>query len=87
MIVPLAAGEQVGGMEAGVTGEAGGGVKVGDPVRIIREPFFGRIGQVAGLPPDLTGIPTESRVRVMDVVFPDGSRAVVPRANIEVIEG
>lgn len=87
IIVPLAPGERVEGIEAGQVGEARGGVKVGDPVRVIREPFFGRIGQVAGLPSDLTLIPTESRVRVMEVVFPDGSRAVVPRANIEVIEG
>jgi hypothetical protein len=56
-------------------------------VRVIREPFFGRIGQVVGLPSGLTAIPTESRVRVMEVAFPDGSKAVVPRANIEVIEG
>jgi hypothetical protein len=87
IIVPLAQGERVEGIEAGQTGEARGGVKVGDPVRVIREPFFGRIGQVVGLPSGLTAIPTESRVRVMEVAFPDGSKAVVPRANIEVIEG
>ncbi len=87
IIVPLAPGERVEGIEAGQTGEARGGIKVGDPVRVIREPFFGRIGQVAGLPSELTLIPTESRVRVMEVMFADGSRAVVPRANIEVIEG
>jgi hypothetical protein len=87
IIVPLEAGERMDGVEAGQVGEARGGVKVGDPVRVIREPFFGRIGQVAGLPPDLTVIPTESHVRVMEVMFSDGSRAVVPRANIEVIEG
>ena len=87
IIVPLAQGECVEGIEAGQVGEARAGVKVGDPVRVIREPFFGRIGQVVGLPSDLTLIPTESHVRVMEVMFADGSRAVVPRANIEVIEG
>lgn len=87
IIVPLASSEQVQGIEAGPRGEARGGVKVGDPVRVIRSPFFGRIGAVAGLPSDLQMVPTESRVRVMEVQFPDGSRAVVPRANIEVIEG
>ncbi len=87
IIVPLAPGEQVQGIEAGQRGEARGGVKVGDPVRVIRSPFFGRIGQVVGLPSDLQMVPTESRVRVMEVQFTDGSRAVVPRANIEVIEG
>lgn len=87
IIVPLTQGERVEGIEAGHVGEARGGVKVGDPVRVIREPFFGRIGQVVGLPLDLTLIPTESHVRVMEVMFSDGSRIVVPRANIEVIEG
>ena len=87
IIVPLAQGERMEEIEAGQVGEARGGVKVGDPVRVIREPFFGRIGQVVGLPSDLTLIPTESHVRVMEVMFADGSRAVVPRANIEVIEG
>jgi hypothetical protein len=87
IIVPLAQGERVEGIEAGQTGEARGGVKVGDPVRVIREPFFGRIGQVVGLPSGLTLIPTESHVRVMEVMFSDGSQAVIPRANIEVIEG
>jgi len=87
IIVPLASGERVEGIEAGQTGEARGGVKVGDPVRVIREPFFGRIGQVVGLPSGLTLIPTESHVRVMEVMFSDGSQAVIPRANIEVIEG
>jgi hypothetical protein len=87
VIVPLAQGERVEGIEAGQTGEARGGVKAGDPVRVIREPFFGRIGQVVGLPSGLTLIPTESRVRVMAVMFSDGSQAVIPRANIEVIEG
>ena len=63
------------------------GIKVGDLVRIIRDPLFGKIGEVSRLPPDLQKIPTESLVRVLEVRFPDGSTAVSPRANIEVIEG
>ncbi|BCA54040.1 hypothetical protein W02_11800 [Nitrospira sp. KM1] len=63
------------------------GIQIGDPVRIIRDPLFGRIGEVSALPPDLTKIPTESDVRVLEVKFPDGSRTVIPRTNIEVIEG
>ncbi len=63
------------------------GIRVGDPVRIIRDPLFGKIGEVSALPADLTKIPTESEVRVLEVQFSDGSRSVVPRANIEVIEG
>ena len=64
-----------------------GGIQVGDPVRIIRDPLFGKIGQVSALPPDLQKIPTESEVRVLEVRFPDGQVAVIPRTNIEVIEG
>ncbi len=63
------------------------GIRLGDPVRIIRDPLFGKIGAVSALPSDLTKIPTESEVRVLEVTFGDGSRAVIPRTNIEVIEG
>ena len=63
------------------------GISLGDPVRIIRDPMFGRIGEVSGLPSELTKIATESEVRVLEVTFADGKTAVIPRTNIEVIEG
>lgn len=63
------------------------GIRIGDQVRVIREPLFGKIGEVASLPSDLQKIPTESEVRVMEVRFSDGSRAMIPRTNIELIEG
>lgn len=63
------------------------GIRVGDQVRIIRDPLFGKIGSVAGLPADPQPIETESQVRVLEVHFPDGRRAVIPRANVEIIEG
>ena len=63
------------------------GIRLGDSVRIIRDPLFGKIGEVSALPSDLARIPTESDVRVLEVTFPDGARAVIPRTNIEVIEG
>ncbi len=62
-------------------------IQLGDPVRLIRDPLFGKIGEVSALPSDLTKIPTESDVRVLEVKFSDGSKAVIPRTNIEVIEG
>lgn len=62
------------------------GIRVGDPVRIIRDPMFGRIGEVSALPSELTKISTESDVRVLEVKFSDGKRVVIPRTNIEVIE-
>lgn len=63
------------------------GIRIGDPVRIIRDPMFGRIGEVSALPSELSKIPTESEVRVLEVAFSDGSKVVIPRTNIEVIEG
>ncbi|TKB75087.1 MAG: hypothetical protein E8D46_04135 [Nitrospira sp.] len=63
------------------------GIRIGDQVRIIRDPLFGKIGEVSSLPSELQKIPTESEVRVMEVRFADGSKAVIPRTNIELIEG
>ena len=62
------------------------GIRIGDPVRIIRDPLFGVIGEVSRLPSELQKIPTESDVRVLEVRFGDGRTAVIPRANIELIE-
>jgi hypothetical protein len=69
------------------TASSPGGLRLGDQVRIIRDPLFGKIGRVAALPPELKEIETESRVRVLEVEFPDRSSAVIPRANVELIEG
>ena len=63
------------------------GIRIGDQVRIIRDPLFGKLGEVASLPSDLQKIPTESEVRVMGIRFADGSTTMIPRANIELIEG
>lgn len=63
------------------------GIRLGDQVRIIRDPLFGRIGSVAGLPPDLRQIETESHVRVLEVTLSDNTTVVIPRANVEIIEG
>ncbi len=63
------------------------GIRVGDQVRIIRDPLFGKIGSVVELPSDPQPIETESQVRVLEVQFSDGRRAVIPRANVELIEG
>jgi len=59
---------------------------VGDLVRIIREPYFGRIGKVVELPPELTKVESETMVRILKTEFPDGEKAVLPRANVELIE-
>lgn len=64
----------------------GAGLEVGSLLRVIREPHFGRIGRVVELPSELRELDTEARVRVLVVEFSDGvERAVVPRANVELI--
>ncbi len=63
-----------------------GGIKVGDTIRIIREPYFGIIARVKDLPSELQLIPTESHVRVLVATLPDGRDVTIPRANVEMIE-
>lgn len=63
-----------------------GALKEGDPIRIIRDPFFGKIGRVKSLPNELARIETESPVRILTAEFSDGTTAVIPRANVELIE-
>lgn len=57
------------------------------PVRLIREPYFGRLAKVVGLPVQPEQIPSGAKVRVAQVELSDGSRFTVPRANLELIEG
>lgn len=58
----------------------------GTPIRIIREPYFGRLATVAELPPELVEIPTGAHVRVLAARLQDGEQVTVPRANVEIIE-
>ena len=82
VIIPLGKeGRDVAGAHA-----VEGGVKAGDEVRIIREPYFGRLGRIKALQPQLTKIETEAKVRVMDVELAGGEVVTVPRANVELIE-
>ncbi|MBF0314671.1 MAG: hypothetical protein HQK50_09150 [Oligoflexia bacterium] len=62
-------------------------VKPGDSIRIIRQPYFGKIGVVHSLPPELQAIESETKARILEVIFPDSPKPVViPRANIELIQ-
>ena len=63
------------------------GLEIGAPVRCIRSPYFGKIGKVSDLPIELKEMPSETLVRVLEVELDGGDRVVVPRANVEVIEG
>jgi transcription antitermination factor NusG len=62
------------------------GISMGDPVRGIRAPYFGQLGTVVELPVEPEALESESRARVMVIEFEDGTRARLPRANVEVIE-
>jgi len=62
------------------------GLRPGDRVRIIREPYFGVIGQVEELVSDLLQIETEARVRALRVRTSDARILTVPRANVEIIK-
>jgi len=65
---------------------AEGGLALGMPVRIIRQPNFGRIGTVTSLPVELQTIETEAKARVLGVELEDGTKVLLPRANVEIIE-
>lgn len=61
-------------------------LNIGTPIRIIREPYFGKLATVAALPPELIEIPTGAHVRVLEAEIGGGERVVVPRANVEIIQ-
>ena len=55
------------------------------PVRVIRAPYFGRVGEVISLPAPLVEMESEAMVRVAEIKFENGDIAIVPRANLEMI--
>jgi len=66
--------------------ELSDGMTQGTSIRIIRQPYFGYLGRVVGLPVELQTVETESKVRVVEVELEDGRRVIVSRANVEIIE-
>ncbi len=84
IIIPL----ETGAVKAEAEGEElfKKGMSSGMRVRIIRDPYFGALGNISGLPVDLQRVDTESLVRVLDVALDDGRTVTVPRANVEIIE-
>jgi len=83
IIIPSTRAEDEGGGPA--ADAAAGGLTIGAPVRIIREPGFGRLGVVKTLPPEARQVESEAKVRVVELAFPDGETMIVPRTNVEVI--
>ncbi len=81
VIVPL---DQPGALSAPES--AGGELAIGTPIRVIREPYFGALGTVTALPPELVQVESETWVRVLEAKLQDGRTVTVPRANVEIIE-
>lgn len=86
IVIPLVsdAAERV---EDGKDESVEGVLEVGSSVRIIREPYFGKLGRVTELPVELQNLETEARVRVLCVELEGGQQTTLPRANVEAIEG
>lgn len=61
------------------------GLMPGTAIRIISEPYFGSLGHVSELPPELQLVETGSKVRVLTAELDDGRIVTVPRANVEII--
>jgi hypothetical protein len=83
IIVPIE-GEKL--PAGGVVGAESTGLEIGSTIRVIREPHFGHLGVVTELPNELQEMESESMVRVLKVRFEDGGEALLPRANVEMIE-
>ena len=82
VIVPLA--EAAGDLQAK---DKAMSLAPGTPIRVIREPYFGRLGQVTALPPQPQTVDSGARVRVLQAKLDDGQEVTVPRANVEIIAG
>jgi hypothetical protein len=63
-----------------------GQLVAGRPVRIIRDPYFGLIGEVGELPSEPTALGSGSKARVLEVKLDSGESVIIPRANVELIE-
>lgn len=83
VIVPLSADELKGSDfdEDKITG-----IEPGSLVRVIRAPYFGVLGTVSSLPPELTRMESGTLVRVAEVTLADGRCVLLPRANLEMVE-
>ena len=60
-------------------------LKIGTPVRVIREPYFGKLGTVTELPAHLMVVDSGTEVRVLRAKIDGAGEVLVPRANVEII--
>ena len=82
IVIPLTQ-EQMTGQHQEI--HASEGIQPGSLVRVIRAPYFGRMGRVTGLPPELQKMESETMVRVAEVEI-DDKKMIIPRANLEMVE-
>jgi len=61
-------------------------LEIGSTIRVIREPNFGHIAKITGLPEKLTKVESETLVRILEAELSNGEKVILPRANVEVIE-
>jgi hypothetical protein len=82
IVLPMAESELYIGEEV-----KAGALQEGTPIRVIREPYFGRIGRVTQLPPEPRPLESETKARVLMLKFDDEDiEVMVPRANVEILE-
>lgn len=62
------------------------GLDIGSSIRIIRQPHFGEICEVTGLPEELHVVESETKVRILKAKTKQGEELIIPRANVEAIE-
>jgi hypothetical protein len=62
------------------------GIEEGSLVRVIRAPWFGALGRVKGLPPELTEMESGTLCRVAEISLDEGGDVMIPRANLEMLE-
>jgi len=58
---------------------------IGTPIRVIREPYFGKLGTVTELPAQLQHVESGTEVRVLKANIDGEGEVMVPRANVEII--
>ncbi|MFL3005151.1 MAG: hypothetical protein ACJZ1R_03190 [Candidatus Neomarinimicrobiota bacterium] len=71
--------------EEKTTNDSNHGISIGSVVRIIRSPYFGKIGEVVSLPPELQKMESETMVRVAEIKVNE-ENFLIPRANLESVE-
>lgn len=82
IVIPLNSDELTGNVKEIHAAE---GVTIGSLVRIIRAPYFGLLGKIVKLPPELQQMESETMVRVAEVEI-DGKIHSIPRSNLEMVE-